>query len=121
MSFSAVPMAHGDPAERRRSARVSLELALQIVIDGEAHPARTVLANRQGVVVYSIKLCPRGSIVDLRDPATGCLTRMRVAWSWVEQASEAKTIRLALEKMDAGPGTWEEAYEERLREEGLKG
>jgi hypothetical protein len=120
MSFSATPVAHVEPAERRRSTRVSLEMALQIVIDGEAHPARTVLANRQGVVVYSLKLCQRGSIVDLRNPATGRATRVRVAWSWVEQASEAKTIRLALERVGADPGLWDEAYEERLREESLR-
>ena len=117
MSFSAMPTSHGDPSERRRSARVSLELALQILIQGEAHPARTVLANRQGLVVYSLKLCARGSIVDVRNPANGSTTRVRVAWSWVEQASEAKTIRLALEKVDPGPSAWEQAYEERLREE----
>src|SRR5262245_52117179 len=110
MSFSAVPMAHGDPADRRRSARLSLEMALQVVVDGEAHPARTVLANRQGVVVYSVKLCAHGSIVDLRDPGTGETTRVRVAWSWVEQASETKTYRLALEKLDAGSAIWELAY-----------
>lgn len=119
MSVSAVPLPQGDPAERRRSVRVSLELALQIVVNGEAHAARTVLANRQGVVVYSMKLCARGSIIEVRNPTNGRSTRVRVAWSWVEQADEAKTIRLALEKVDPGPSAWEQAYEERLGASGL--
>jgi hypothetical protein len=116
MSFSAVPVPHGDPAERRRSVRVPLELALQIVVNGEAHAVRTVLVNRHGVVAYSMKLCPRGSVLEVRNPSTGGSTRVRVAWSWVEQADEAKTIRLALEKIDAAPSAWEQAYDERLRE-----
>ena len=114
MSFLAVPMPQGDPAERRRSVRVPLEMALQIVVNGEAHAARTVLANRHGIVCYSVKLCVRGSVLDVRNPTTGRATRVRVAWSWVEQADEAKTIRLALEKIDSGPSVWEQAYDERL-------
>jgi hypothetical protein len=116
MSFLAVPMPQGDPAERRRSVRVPLEMALQIVVNGEAHAVRTVLANRHGIVCYSVKLCVRGTILDVRNPTTGRSTRVRVAWSWVEQADEAKTIRLALEKIDPGPSAWEQAYEERLGE-----
>ncbi len=114
MSVSAVPMTHGDPAERRRSVRVPLELALQVVVNGEVHAVRTVLANRHGVVAYSMKLCTRGSLIEVRNPTNGHSTRVRVAWSWVEQADEAKTIRLALEKVDPGPSAWEEAYEARL-------
>lgn len=117
MSFSPVPVPQGDPAERRRSLRVPLELALQIVIGGEVHAARTVLASRHGVVVYSVKLCPRGSVLDVRDPATGRETRVRVAWSWVEHVDGTKTIRLALEKVEPGPSAWDQAYEDRLREE----
>ncbi|HET9314286.1 MAG TPA: hypothetical protein VFQ51_01810 [Vicinamibacteria bacterium] len=116
MSFLAVPMPQDDPAERRRSVRVPLEMALQIVVKGEAHAVRTVLANRHGLVCYSVKLCVRGSLLEVRNPATGRSTRVRVAWSWVEQVDDAKTIRLALEKTDAGPSAWEQAYEDRLRE-----
>jgi hypothetical protein len=121
MSFSAVPMVQGDPTDRRRSARVPLELALQIVVDGELHAVRTVLANRHGVVAYSMKLCARGSVIEVRNPTNGRSTRVRVAWSWVEQAEEAKTIRLALEKIDAGPSAWDEAYDARLREDEARG
>lgn len=121
MSFSALPVHHGDPAERRRSARVPLEMALQIVVNGEAHAARTVLANRHGVVVYSMKLCPRGSVIEVRNPTTGASTRVRVAWSWVEQADEAKTIRLALEKLDAAPSAWDQAYDEAQDSQGRSG
>jgi hypothetical protein len=77
-----------------------------------------VLASRHGVVVYSMKLCTRGSIIEVRNPTTGRSTRVRVAWSWVEQADEAKTIRLALEKTDAAEtSAWEDAYDARLRED----
>ena len=116
MSFLPVPVHHGDPAERRRSVRVPLEMALQIVVNGEAHAVRTVLANRHGLVAYSMKLCTNGSVLEVRNPTNGRSTRVRVAWSWVEQADEAKTIRLALEKIDAAPSAWEEAYDARLRE-----
>ena len=120
MSFLAVPTPQGDPAERRRSLRIPLEMALQLVVNGEAQAARTVLANRHGVVCYSVKLCTRGSVLDVRNPTTGCSTRVRVAWSWVEQAEEGKTIRLALEKIDTGPSAWDEAYDEKLREGGAR-
>ena len=118
MSFLAVPTPQGDPAERRRSIRVPLEMALQLVVNGEAQAARTVLANRHGIVCYSVKLCTRGSVLEVRNPTTGRSTRVRVAWSWVEQAEEGKTIRLALERIDAGPTAWEQDYEDRLRESG---
>ena len=121
MSFLAVPTPQGDPAERRRSVRVPLEMAIQIVVNGEAHAARTVLANRHGVVAYSMKLCTRGSVVEVRNPTNGRSTRVRVAWSWVEQADEAKTIRLALEKVDSGPSAWDEAYDARLSEDEGRG
>src|SRR4029453_7324226 len=117
MSFLPVPVPvpQGDPAERRRSLRVPLELALQIVIGGETHAVRTVLASRHGVVVYCVKLCTRGTIVDVRNPTTGCSTRVRVAWSWVEHVDEVRTVRLALEKVDSGPGAWDTALEVLLR------
>jgi hypothetical protein len=117
MSVQAVP-ASGQvaPAERRRSTRVPLEIALQLVIDGEVHAARTVLGNREGVLVYSPRLCTRGSIIEARNAATGRSTQVRVAWCWVEREGEAKTIRLALESAEAGPGAWEPEYEERLQE-----
>jgi hypothetical protein len=116
MSFSAVPVPHGDPIERRRSVRVPLEMALQLVVNGETHAVRTVLANRHGLVAYSMKLCVQGSLLEVRNPTTGRSTRVRVAWSWVEQVEEGKTIRLALEKTDSGPSAWEDAYEATLRE-----
>ena len=116
MSLLPAPMAHGDPAERRRSARVPLEMAIQLVIEGEVHAARTVLANRHGLVAYSMKLCSRGSILEVRNPENGQSTRVRVAWSWVDQANEAKTIRLALEKTGSERTAWEQAYEDRLQE-----
>src|SRR5262245_43421825 len=96
MSFLPVPVPQGDPAERRLIVLGRLEIAIQLVIDGEVHAARTVLANRHGVVAYSMKLCARGKVIDVRNPENGRSTRVRVAWSWVDQANEAKTIRLAL-------------------------
>ena len=117
MSFMAATAAgDGERAERRRSDRVPLEIAFQLVIAGDVHAARTVLANRQGIVAYSTRLCSRGSIIEARNPATGCSTRVRVAWCWVDQGEEARAIRLALEKVDAAPSAWEQAYEEKVRE-----
>jgi hypothetical protein len=108
----------GEPRERerRRSERVPLEIALQLVIAGGVHAARTVLANREGILAYSTTLCSRGSVIEARNPATGLSTRVRVAWCWVDQGDEARAIRLALEKVDAAPSVWDEAYDEKLRE-----
>lgn len=117
MSFQAVSSGQVDPADRRRSTRVPLEIALQLVIDGEVHGVRTVLGNRQGILVYSPKLCTRGSVIEARNTATGRSTQVRVAWCWVEREGEAKTIRLALEAAEADPGAWQQEYEDKLREE----
>jgi hypothetical protein len=102
-------------ADRRRSQRVALEIPLVLVIDGRSCLVRTVLANRTGVLVYSPKLCPPGSVVEARNPANGQSAPLRVAWSWVDGSGPGKTVRLALEKVVEGARLWDYEYDRRLR------
>jgi hypothetical protein len=108
------------PWDRRRSPRVAVEIPLQLVAGGQGHLARTVLASREGVLVYSPKLFLRGSILDVRNPANGLSAKVQVVWSWVERTGSVKTIRLALTKVDPATRIWDYEYERQLQINGLR-
>ena len=45
------------PMERRRSSRVALQIPLQLIVEGVAYVAQTVLASRDGVMIHSPTHC----------------------------------------------------------------
>ena len=104
------------PWGRRRSARVALEIPVQLAFAGVQHPGQTVLVNRHGALVRSPRVCPLGSLVTLTYTENGRSTFCRVIWSWVEGEAGDKVTRLALERTDGvDDDFWGPAYENRVR------
>lgn len=97
--------------ERRRSRRVAVHTPLTLRWKESAHEGLTAVINDHGAMVLSPFTCPKGSVLEVENPATRRSARARVVWGWFGDARSERRFRLGLEFVESRPGFWGQEYE----------